>query len=286
MNRSLLLVAVLLLVAAAQPSPPLTAGEAFRVTFDHAPSYFQLNTATPPAWVPCSPPSASCLSDTQNYQLRIDGTVVQTLPFAVPPPTFTIAAGVDAGTHAIVVEAVGSSGVLSVPVSLPVGAGQVPAPRAQAAPTVARGTVILPGAGLTGEYYTGIAFGALVLTRVDPQVDFDWLLGSPGAPLPIDNFSVRWTGFVTAPTSGNYTFSTTTDDGVRLWIGGVLVVDSWIDQAPTTRTSAPVAMTSGLPVAVRLEFYERDGGATVRLQWTPPGGTRVAIPTSALTWTP
>jgi hypothetical protein len=52
--------------------------------------------------------------------------------------------------------------------------------------------------------------------------------------MPVDGFSVRWRGWVTAPISGTYTFAMTTDDGVRLWIDGQQLIDEWIVQGPTT----------------------------------------------------
>src|SRR5262249_41356394 len=83
------------------------------------------------------------------------------------------------------------------------------------------------GSGLTGQYYDNMDFTNLKLTRTDPTVDFDWGSGSPDASIGADTFSVRWTGQVQAPSSEIYTFTTTSDDGVRLWINGQLVIDNW-----------------------------------------------------------
>ena len=46
-----------------------------------------------------------------------------------------------------------------------------------------------------------------------------------------DNFSVRWSGQVLAPVTGTYTFTTTSDDGVRLYVNGQLLIDNWTDHA-------------------------------------------------------
>ncbi|MFU8855275.1 PA14 domain-containing protein, partial [Micromonospora sp. SL1-18] len=63
------------------------------------------------------------------------------------------------------------------------------------------------GHGVQGEYFNNVNLtGNPVLTRVDPNVDFDWT-GSPGTGVPANNFSVRWTGTLTPPTSTTYTFS-------------------------------------------------------------------------------
>ena len=47
-----------------------------------------------------------------------------------------------------------------------------------------------------------------------------------------DTFSVRWKGQIVAPETGEYTFNTRTDDGVRLFVDNKLIVDYWQDQAP------------------------------------------------------
>ena len=80
------------------------------------------------------------------------------------------------------------------------------------------------GSGLTGTYFTGSNFSGTSVTRGDGTVDFDWGQGSPFSGISVDNFSVRWTGQVQAQFSEIYTFTTLSDDGVRLWVGGQLLV--------------------------------------------------------------
>jgi hypothetical protein len=138
------------------------------------------------------------------------------------------------------------------------------------------------GSGLTGQYYndpgTGAHFVTLVLTRTDPTVNFNWGTGSPGPGVTAERFSVRWTGQVQAPVTGNYTFSTVSDDGVRLWVNGQLVIDNWTLHAPTTNNSAPIALTGGTKYAIRMEFFEQTSGAVARLLWSHPGQSQIAIP--------
>ena len=74
--------------------------------------------------------------------------------------------------------------------------------------------------GLKGEYFANMTLaGQPVLTRIE-AVNFNWGGASPGDPIGVDAFSVRWTGSLTPPESGSYTFGTRTDDGVRLWVAG------------------------------------------------------------------
>ena len=137
--------------------------------------------------------------------------------------------------------------------------------------------------GLLGSYFNTVGLtGTPVLIRPE-AVDFDWGTGSPGPGVATDNFSARWSGSVAASTTGSYRFRTVSDDGVRLWINNVLVIDNWTDHAPTTNTSGTVRLVAGQRYAVRLEYYERGGGAVIRLRWLTPGSsTYVAIPGSAL----
>ncbi len=137
--------------------------------------------------------------------------------------------------------------------------------------------------GLLGEYFNNLTLaGAPALTRVE-AVDFGWGTGSPGPAVGSDNFSARWTGSVLAPATGSYRFRTVSDDGVRLWVNGVQVINNWTDHAATTNTSGTVNLVAGQRYTIRLEYYERTGQAVLRLQWLRPGVTTyAAIPAASL----
>jgi len=143
-----------------------------------------------------------------------------------------------------------------------------------------------PGPGLIGRYYndpgTGAHFATLVLTRVDPTVYFSWGTTSPAGAVTVDNFSVRWTGSIQAPVTGTFQFTTLSDDGVRLWINGKLLIDNWTDHPATTNTSAGITLTAGVKYPITLEYYEKAGAAIMRLQWSYPGQGAQAIPRSRL----
>ena len=136
------------------------------------------------------------------------------------------------------------------------------------------------GSGLVGAYYAGRQFERLVLERTDTAVDFAWA-AAPATGLPSDGFSVRWTGHVLPPVTGTYTFTTSTDDGVRLWVGGQKLVDDWADHGTTSR-SGTVSLTAGVRVPVLLEYYENGGDAVARLSWTVPGQGSIVVSGSAL----
>jgi hypothetical protein len=143
-----------------------------------------------------------------------------------------------------------------------------------------------PANGLTAKYYNdpgnGTHFATLKLTRVDSTVNFTWGTASPATGVTADNFSVRWTGRVQAPVTGTYRFTTVSDDGIRLWVNGVQVINNWTDHASTTNTSSGISLTAGVKYTITLEYYEKGGSATARLQWTPPGQSLQVIPQSRL----
>jgi large repetitive protein len=141
--------------------------------------------------------------------------------------------------------------------------------------------------GLVGNYFNNLTLtGTAALTRTE-AVNFDWGSGSPGAGVGVNNFSVRWTGGVMAPSSGSYRLRTRSDDGVRLWVNDVQVINNWTDHSPTNNTSGTINLVAGQRVSIRLEYYERGGGAVMQLLWLPPGAsTYVAIPAGSLFATP
>ena len=104
--------------------------------------------------------------------------------------------------------------------------------------------------GLKGEYYHAtIAANELqdlVLTRIDPMVDFDWGANSPepGVVNP-DNFTVRWTGTIEVPNSETYTFYTEGDDGIKLWVNNELIIDTWTWSKTWHVTQPPIEFGSG-----------------------------------------
>ncbi|MHC4323311.1 MAG: PA14 domain-containing protein [Planctomycetota bacterium] len=143
-------------------------------------------------------------------------------------------------------------------------------------------TTAKAGGGIRGDYYKGMNFENFVLTRTDPEINFDW--GDPGGPdatVGDDNFSCRWTGEVEAAFTETYTFYAAADDGVRLWVNGVQLVDAWIDQG-TTEYRGTMDLIAGNTYNVVMEQYENGGGATAYLRWSSPSTPKQIIPQAAL----
>jgi predicted outer membrane repeat protein len=139
------------------------------------------------------------------------------------------------------------------------------------------------GGGLKGEYYNNVSFnGSPVLTRTE-AVDFNWGQAAPSSAVPSDNFSVNWTGHVVPPSSGNYVFRTESDDGIRVWVNNVLVIDAWTDHSVRADVSNAIALQANTAYAIRVAYFESGGSATARLQWQTPGSSGFsAIPAARL----
>ncbi len=117
-----------------------------------------------------------------------------------------------------------------------------------------------------GEYYANRDLaGEPALVRDDAAIDFDWGYGSPAAQVPRDDFSVRWTQPLSVATAGSYTFSATSDDGIRVKVDGTVVIECWRDQSPTTATGR-IDLAAGAHTLV-VEYYEHGGTAVARVSW-------------------
>ena len=121
------------------------------------------------------------------------------------------------------------------------------------------------------------------------RVDFDFHESGPGGSISpgyddLDGtgFSVRWSGEVVPANSETYTFTTNTDDGVRLWIepwstgNRTQLIDDWNDHAPE-ENSGSFDMTAGETYNITMEYYQRWGGATAQLYWESPSVDREII---------
>jgi hypothetical protein len=136
-----------------------------------------------------------------------------------------------------------------------------PAPAAKPPPEEAE----LAEPGLLAEFFTGTSLDTPAHERVDSFIDFDWGEGAAWPGGPVDDFSARWSAWLRIPATSMYVFECTSDDGVRMWVDGALVLSNWTDH-PATKDRLACRLTSGYH-RVALEYYERVGRATVSLAW-------------------
>jgi predicted phage baseplate assembly protein len=138
-----------------------------------------------------------------------------------------------------------------------------------------------PGSGLEGRYFNDSAFGKLIFTRTDHRVDFDFGSGTPDPAVTSLVYSIRWDGWVSAPTSGLYTFYTLSPNAVRLWVNNLLLINSWISPNPAEQ-SADINLRAGLKYDIKVEFLHTTGEASIQLSWAGAGIAKQLIPSANL----
>lgn len=131
--------------------------------------------------------------------------------------------------------------------------------------------------GLMGNFFDGKDLNNINLKTSEVQSTINFTT-PPSKISNSSNFSARWTGFVKPAYSQNYTFYTTTSQGVRLWVNGKLIIDKWTNASATEYTSPLVSMTAGKMYEVRLEI----NGGTATLSWSSNSQTKQIIPSNAL----
>lgn len=129
----------------------------------------------------------------------------------------------------------------------------------------------------TAQYWNNKTLsGDPILQRLETEVNYDWGNGSP-APGVVgsDNFSVFWKRAIYFP-GGNYRFTATIDDGMRVWVDGVLIIDSWWDSQVHSMSNVIYLSTGDHAIEVR--YYESGGQAVARVTWTAVGGSGSPAP--------
>lgn len=149
-------------------------------------------------------------------------------------------------------------------------------------PTISKTPVVNgTGSGLRGEYYDNMDFTIFRTIKVDSNINFEWGEGCPEELAGVDTYSIRWTGEVQPRYSETYTFYTSTDDGVRLWVNNVLLIDEWKSQG-ITEYSGAINLTAGQKYEIRMEYYEHVRGASAKLMWSSKSQEKEIIPSSQL----
>lgn len=137
--------------------------------------------------------------------------------------------------------------------------------------------------GLLGEYFNNTTLsGAPVLTRIDPNVNFNLAdTTSPGDPVPGDGWSARWTADLEIVFADTFTFHINSQDGTRLWIDGKRIIDMWVAWVTTEYASLPMYLESGTH-SLRLEYFDSGGDAVQELRWSTPTMAKQIIPAGPL----
>jgi len=137
------------------------------------------------------------------------------------------------------------------------------------------------GTGLKAEYFTP-DFKTLLLSRIEPNINlFDLTHPSPHYAVPT-TFAARWTGKIQPQYSEAYTFYCNAGGGVRLWIGGKLIIDKWAERYPGEIKSSTIALIAGQLNDLKLEFFNSDDRSGCTLEWASTSLKREFIPMSQL----
>ena len=151
-----------------------------------------------------------------------------------------------------------------------------------AAPFIERTICVAPpgsgnGTGLLGTYFNEADLTNVAFIRTDPNIDFYWGSGSPDPIMPYNTYSMAWEGEIESPVSETITFTTTSDDGVRLWVDDQLIIDQWQDQEATSWTGS-YDLTAWTRVPIKIEYYENGAYASARLEWASSSMPKEVVP--------
>jgi len=135
--------------------------------------------------------------------------------------------------------------------------------------------------GWQGRYYDNAQLrGGPVLIRDDAEIDFDWGEGTPIPNMPADNFSVSWSRQIDFKPN-YYRFNVRSDDGVRVWLDKALVMDYWRPMDYEWHYADGFYLEGAH--TLRVEYWERSGGARIRFWWELTTTTPSPGPPSAST---
>jgi outer membrane protein OmpA-like peptidoglycan-associated protein len=123
--------------------------------------------------------------------------------------------------------------------------------------------------GLKADYYDGINFDRLVGTQIEANIDYYWNYEAPFPEMNPNECSVRWTGRLMSPKTGEFKFSARVDDGIRVWVGGVQVIDNW-QLNDVGYSSGNVILKEGEYYDIVIEYFNALREAEIKFYWTLP----------------
>jgi outer membrane protein assembly factor BamB len=119
-----------------------------------------------------------------------------------------------------------------------------------------------------------------VFERVDPQIDFNWGEGAPAPGVAINEFAVRWQGYIKIAAAGKYRFFASSDDGIMLTVAGRRIAEYWGPRAMNTSVGE-IELPEG-EHEILVEYYDGNSIAGARLEWEGPNIKRQVVPSTVL----
>lgn len=136
--------------------------------------------------------------------------------------------------------------------------------------------------GLLGEYYDSrepVNPSALKMRRIDSVIAFNY--GYDLTPDPVighENYSVRWTGYIKPQVSGDYTFKTYSDDGVKLFVNDQKLIDNWgLFTLSYEIAENPIHLEAGQYYPITLEYQQGPLYSAVFLFWESNSGVPMSL---------
>ena len=137
------------------------------------------------------------------------------------------------------------------------------------------------GIGLLATYHDRPNFKGRVIHRVDKHVEHNWGTRQAMHDLPQDYFTVRWTGELEAPATGEYTIFLEANDGGRVELGDQLKFGQW-EALAGFRAHGVAKLEAGKRYPLTVEVFDNYGSAHARLLWSGPGLPKSPVPAQQL----
>ena len=144
--------------------------------------------------------------------------------------------------------------------------------------------VIGTGTGLFGAYFNAEQMyptGYPTATEIDPTINFNWNGNSPIAGVGGTNWAGEWFGYIQPETSGTYTFTTNSDDGVQVYINGQAIINDYNVHAATLDTGT-YSFTVGKLYTIQILYFQNLGGSLLQMSWSAAGIPQQIVPSTQL----
>lgn len=127
---------------------------------------------------------------------------------------------------------------------------------------IPNGDIVATDYGFTAEYFNGMDFsGEPVLTRLDKNIDFNWIYSKPDDVVDTNHFCVRWTGKMHVEKTFEGRIGLSSLDSMRLYINGELIVDGWEEK--DANQMVDFVFEAGRRYDVKVEFRNDARGVRV-----------------------
>ena len=134
--------------------------------------------------------------------------------------------------------------------------------------------------GLSAEHFGNPNFEGDPVSTIVPTIDFAYGGGGPDG-VNVDQFASRYYGEITPRYSETYTFETLSDDGVRVWIDGQLIICNWTYHGNQTDFGV-MELEAGRAYTLLIEHFDGWGGSHLQAWWQSASQERELLPSAQM----